>query len=266
MKVKAMLTHTTDRIWVCFFILALQSSISNNMIYYAYAGFSSAPQISQAYILSTIIGGVLQLPIAKTLNLWGRAEGFLLFIRVFILRIVMIASCNGPNGFAAGYTLYWIGYSAINFILVIFITDASRLQNQAFAYAFIGTPSICTAFISPLAAQAFYTHSTWRWAYSCFAIIIFFTFVPLALVFKFYQRKAKKMGVFAQKLSSQTPLQSFLHYFHEFDLISAFLLMAAFVLFLLPFSLETYGYSGYSSATFISMVIISVLLFPIFTI
>jgi MFS family permease len=261
-----MLMDTAGRIWVCFFILSMQSSISNNMIYYAYAGFSSAPQISQAYILSTIIGGVLQLPIAKTLNLWGRAEGFLLFVGVFILGIVVIASCNGPNGFAAGYTLYWIGYTAVNFILVVFVADASGLRNRAFAYAFIGTPSICTAFVGPLAAQAFNTHSTWRWAYGCFAIIIFFTFVPLALVFKFYQRKAEKMGLFAQKLSGRTPLQSFLHYFHEFDLIGGFLLMAAFVLFLLPFSLATYGYSGYSSATFISMVVIGVLLFPVFAI
>ncbi|GIJ87974.1 hypothetical protein Asppvi_006890 [Aspergillus pseudoviridinutans] len=252
-------------IWVCFFILALQFSISNNMIYYAYAGFSSAPQISQAYILSTIIGGVLQLPIAKTLNLWGRAEGFLLFVGVFILGLIVIASCNGPNGFAAGYTLYWIGYTAVNFILVVFVADASGLRNRAFAYAFIGTPTICTAFVGPLAAQAFNTHSTWRWAYGCFAIIIFFTFVPLALVFKFYQRKAEKTGVFFRTPSGRTPLQSLLHYCQEFDLIGAFLLMAAFVLFLLPFSLETYGYSGYSSATFISMVIIGVLLFPIFT-
>ncbi|KAF7182820.1 hypothetical protein CNMCM7691_002481 [Aspergillus felis] len=262
---KTALYATYAWIWVCFFILALQSSISNNMIYYAYAGFSSAPQISQAYILSTIIGGVLQLPIAKTLNLWGRAEGFLLFVGVFILGIIVIASCNGPNGFAAGYTLYWIGYTAVNFILVVFVADASGLRNRAFAYAFIGTPTICTAFVGPLAAQAFNTHSTWRWAYGCFAIIIFFTFVPLALVFKFYQRKAEKMGVLVRNPSGRTPLQSFLHYCQEFDLIGAFLLMAAFVLFLLPFSLETYGYSGYSSATFISMVVIGVLLFPVFT-
>ncbi|GFF46725.1 siderophore iron transporter mirB [Aspergillus lentulus] len=261
---KTALYATYAWIWVCFFILNLQFSISNNMIYYAYAGFSSAPQISQANILSTIIGGVLQLPIAKILNLWGRAEGFLVFVGVLILGIIVIASCNGPNGFAAGYTLYWIGYTAVNFILVVFVADASGLRNRAFAYAFIGTPTICTAFVGPLAAQAFNTHSTWRWAYGCFAIIIFFTFVPLALVFKFYQRKAEKTGVFVRDRSGRTPLQSFLHYFHEFDIIGAFLLMAAFVLFLLPFSLETYGFSGYSSATFISMVIIGVLLFPVF--
>ncbi|PKX88815.1 siderochrome-iron transporter crmC [Aspergillus novofumigatus IBT 16806] len=263
---KTALYATYAWIWVCFFILNLQFSISNNMIYYAYAGFSSAPQISQAYILSTIIGGVLQLPIAKILNLWGRAEGFLVFVGVLILGIIVIASCNGPNGFAAGYTLYWIGYAAVNFVLVVFVADASGLRNRAFAYAFIGTPTICTAFVGPLAAQAFYTHSTWRWAYGCFATIIFFTFVPLALVFKFYQRKAEQMGVFVRNPSGRTPLQSFLHYFHEFDIIGAFLLMAAFVLFLLPFSLETYGFSGYSSATFISMVIIGVLLFPVFAI
>ncbi|KAF4151348.1 hypothetical protein CNMCM6936_003964 [Aspergillus lentulus] len=261
---KTALYATYAWIWVCFFILNLQFSISNNMIYYAYAGFSSAPQISQANILSTIIGGVLQLPIAKILNLWGRAEGFLVFVGVLILGIIVIASCNGPNGFAAGYTLYWIGYTAVNFILVVFVADASGLRNRAFAYAFIGTPTICTAFVGPLAAQAFNTHSTWRWAYGCFAIIIFFTFVPLALVFKFYQRKAEKTGVFVRDRSGRTPLQSLLHYFHEFDIIGAFLLMAAFVLFLLPFSLETYGFSGYSSATFISMVIIGVLLFPVF--
>lgn len=40
--------------------------------------------------------------------------------------------------------------------------------------------------------------------------------------------------------------------------------MAAFILFLLPFSLETYGMSEYGSASFITMVVIGTLLFPVF--
>ncbi|KAK9319475.1 major facilitator superfamily domain, general substrate transporter [Lipomyces orientalis] len=253
-------------IWLCFFVLSMQSSISNNMIYYAYANFASAPQISQAFIISTIVGGVLQLPIAKTLNLWGRAEGFLTFLVVFLLGLIVIASCNGPNGFAAGYTLYWIGYTAMNFIMTVFVADVSGLRNRAFVYAFIGTPTICTAFVGPLAAQAFVTHSTWRWAYGCFAIITFIIFVPLALVFKFYQRKAEKLNLFIRAPSGRTAAQSFVHYFHEFDTVGALILMAAFILFLLPFSLETYGFSGYYSATFIAMVIIGILLFPVFAV
>ncbi|KAJ5507328.1 hypothetical protein N7527_009471 [Penicillium freii] len=263
---KTALYATYAWIWLCFFTLSMQSSISSNVIYYAYANFASAPQISQAYIVSTIVGGVLQLPIAKTLNIWGRAEGFLALLLVFILGLIVIASCNGPNGFAAGYTLYWIGYTALNFILTVFVADASGLRNRAFVYAFIGTPTICTAFVGPLVAQAFLVHSTWRWAYGSFAIITFFLFVPLALVFKFYQRKAEKLNLFIRVSSGRTSAQSFVHYFHEFDVVGAFILMAAFILFLLPFSLETYGFSGYSSATFIAMVVVGILLFPVFAI
>ncbi|CAI7654250.1 unnamed protein product [Penicillium discolor] len=263
---KPALYATYAWIWLCFFVLSMQSSISSNVIYYAYANFASAPQISQAFIVSTIVGGVLQLPIAKILNIWGRAEGFLALLLIFILGLIVIASCSGPNGFAAGYTLYWIGYTALNFILTVFVADASGLRNRAFVYAFIGTPTICTAFVGPLVAQAFLVHSTWRWAYGCFAIITFFLFVPLALVFKFYQRKAVKLNLFIRIPSGRTTAQSFVHYFHEFDVVGAFILMAAFILFLLPFSLETYGFSGYSSATFIVMVVIGILLFPVFAI
>lgn len=254
------------RIWICFFILALQNSINNNMIYYAYSDFASAPQISQAYIVSTIVGGVIQLPIAKTLNLWGRAEGFLVFLGVFILGLIVIASCKGPNSFAAGYTLYWIGYNAVTFIMSIFIVDLSSLRNRALVNALISTPGICTAFVGPIVAQSFQKGSTWRWSYGSFAMIIFFTHIPLALIFKFYQRKAEKIGLFIRHSSDRTVAQSIVHYFHEFDVVGGFLLMAAFVLCLLPFSLEIYGYGGYSSPTFICMVTIGVLLFPVFAI
>jgi hypothetical protein len=40
--------------------------------------------------------------------------------------------------------------------------------------------------------------------------------------------------------------------------------MAAFILFLLPFTLNTYGKSQYKSASFIAMVVIGILLFPVF--
>ncbi|KAH8660023.1 siderophore iron transporter [Xylariales sp. PMI_506] len=253
-------------IWFCFFILSMQLSISTNVMYYAYADFSSAPQISQAFILATVISGILQLPIAKVLNIWGRTEGLLVFLGVFIIGLIIMAACHGPSTFAAGYTLYWIGYTALNYILSIFVADTSDLRNRAFTYTFIGLPTVCTAFAGPMAAQAFLDHSSWQWAYGCFAIITFITFIPLAIVFKFYWRKAQKMGIFIKIPSGRTPMQSITHYFHEFDVVGGLLLMAAFVFLLLPFSLETYGLNSYSSASFITMIIIGVLLFPAFII
>lgn len=251
-------------IWVCFFMLALQQSILSNVTYYAYADFQLAPQLGTAYILSSVIGGVLKLPIAKVLNVWGRAEGFLFFVGIYLLGMIIIASCNGPDGYAAGYVFYWIGYDALYFIMDVFVADTSGLRNRAFAFAFVSTPFICTAFTGPLAAQSFLTHSTWRWAIGSFAIIMFFVFTPLAIIFKFFQRKAEKMGLFVRVDSGRTALQSTMHYIHEFDIIGGFILMAAWVLFLLPFSLQTNGRTGYKTATFIVMVVIGLLLFPVF--
>ncbi|KAE8554213.1 hypothetical protein EYB25_002751 [Talaromyces marneffei] len=255
---------TYSWIWLCFFVLSMQSAINSNLIYYAYANFASAPQISQAYVISTIVGGVMQLPIAKILNLWGRAEGLLIVLIIYLLGLMVISTCSGPDGFAAGYTLYQVGYSQLNFILTVFVADASGLRNRAFAYAFIGTPTICTAFTGSLVAESFITHSTWRWAYGCFAIITCAFIVPVAVVFKLYQRKAEKLNLLVKNDSDRTVMQSVVHYMHEFDIVGGFILMAAFVLFLLPFSLETHGFSGYSSPTFIAMTTVGIILFPVF--
>ncbi|CAK1364125.1 unnamed protein product [Cercospora beticola] len=261
---KPVLYATFAWIWVCFFMLALQSSIMSVASVNAYANFSTAPAYTTAQILATIIGGVLKLPIAKLLNIWGRTEGYLVFFGVYLLGILIIASSDGVNSYAAGYVLYWIGYDAVYLILDIFVADTTGLRNRAFAWGFVSTPFICTAFTGPLAGQAFLDTTTWRWAVGAFCIIQPVVFLPLAIVFKFYQRKAEKMGLLKRESSGRTAMQSFMHYFHEFDIVGCVLLMLAFVLFLLPFSLQSYGRASFTSATFIAMVVIGVCLFPVF--
>ncbi|KAI9374332.1 major facilitator superfamily domain-containing protein [Aspergillus egyptiacus] len=251
-------------IWVCFFLLALQSSISGTVINNAYASFSSAPQIATANILYGIIGGVLKLPIAKVLNLWGRAEGFLVFLAVYILGLIIVAACNNPDSYAAGYVLFWVGYNALFLIMDVFMADTSGLRNRAFTFAFSQTPFICTAFTGPLAGQHFLKIATWRWAYGAFAIINTVAFLPLAVVFKFYQKKAERMGLYHREKSGRTIMQSIIHYCHEFDLIGAAMLMAAWILLLLPFSLASNGRAQYEDASFIAMVVIGFCLLFVF--
>ncbi|RMY63479.1 hypothetical protein D0863_10510 [Hortaea werneckii] len=251
-------------IWVGFFTLALQSSIMFSATAAAYSDFATAPAYTTASILSNIIGGVIRLPIAKALNLWGRAEAFLCMVGVYVLGLIILASCNGVNAYAAGYVLYWIGYDTVYIIMDVFIADTSGLRKRAFTFAFAATPFICTAFTGPLAAESFLTHTTWRWAIGAFAIIQPVVYLPLAIVFKFYERKAQKMGLYRHVPSGRTTMQSIVHYFHEFDIVGAFIIMFAFILFLLPFSLESYGRITYDGAAFICMIIFGILLFPTF--
>lgn len=198
-------------------MLAFQSAIGNNVIAYAYSSFSTAPEISTASILASVIGGVLRLPIAKILNIWGRAEGFLVFVGIYLLGIIVIATCTGPSGYAAGYVLYWIGYDAIYFILDVFMADTSGMRNRAFVFGFASTPFIATAFIGPLAAQSFLGMTSWRWAYGAFGFIMPFVFCPLAFVLKYYEKKALQRGIIKKTSSGRTIAQSIMHYIHEFD-------------------------------------------------
>lgn len=202
---------------MCFFLLALTSSVSGSVQPNAFSNFKLAPQVSTANILASIIGGVLKLPIAKILNLWGRAEGFLVFLGVHIVGLIILAACNNPDSYAAGYVLFQVGYSALFLIMDVFIADTSGLRNRAFTFAFSQTPFICTAFAGPLAGQSFVDNASWRWGYGTFAIVNTVVFAPLAIVFKFYQRKAEKMGLYKRESSGRTVIQSIIHYTHEFD-------------------------------------------------
>jgi MFS family permease len=198
-------------------MLAFQSAIGNVLLFTALADFQSAPAVATANILSTIVGGVLKLPIAKVLNLWGRSEGLIISLIVYILGIIILAACTGPDSYAAGYVLYWIGYDALYVILDVFIADTSGMRNRAFAFGFVSTPFICTAFTGSLAATSFIKTSGWRWGYGAFAIIMPCVFLPLAIVFKFYQRKAKKLGIYKENPTNRTITESLVYYFHEFD-------------------------------------------------
>lgn len=131
-----------NRVWLVVFMIALASSIHLQATQVGLGTKSTLPAIGTASILGAIIGGVLKLPIAKTLNLWGRAESWFLFLGVYVLGIILMATFDGTAGYSAGYTLYWIGYDAIYLICDIFIADTSGLRNRAFGFAFINTPFV----------------------------------------------------------------------------------------------------------------------------
>lgn len=123
-------------------MLAFQSAIQLQATQKGLGDKYSLPAISTANVLGAIIGGVLKLPIAKTLNLWGRAEAWLLFLGVYLIGIIISATFDGTAGYSGGYVLYWIGYDALYLICDIFIADTSGMRNRAFAFAFINTPFV----------------------------------------------------------------------------------------------------------------------------
>ena len=91
-------------------MLAFQQAVPGYVTVYAYSNFAQAPAINTAYILASIIGGVLRLPIAKSINTFCRAETFFFFVVIYMIGMIVLASSNGPSSYSAGYTIYYIGW------------------------------------------------------------------------------------------------------------------------------------------------------------
>ncbi len=60
-------------------------------------------------IMSSIIGGLFKLPLAKILDIWGRPQGFALSIVFLVVGLVMMAACDRVEMYAAAQVFYWLG-------------------------------------------------------------------------------------------------------------------------------------------------------------
>ena len=131
----------------------------------------------------------------------------------------MMAASGNIETYAAAQVFYWVGYNGIAYVLDVFIADTSSLKWRGLMFAFSTSPYIATAFAGPSAANSFYLHSTWRWAYGTFAIITPVMCAPFLWVFWYNQRLARKQGILIDRreASGRTWYQSLRHYAIEFD-------------------------------------------------
>lgn len=65
-----------------FFVDSLEQQISNNLLPYVYSNFSAHSLVTTASIVSSVVGAVVKLPIAKMIDIWGRPQGYVVMIGV----------------------------------------------------------------------------------------------------------------------------------------------------------------------------------------
>ncbi|THY09000.1 MFS general substrate transporter, partial [Aureobasidium pullulans] len=252
-------------IYVVYFEIALMSTITGYLGNYANADFSTSQLLSVSSVMSSIIGGVLRLPTAKIIDIWGRAEGFFVMMCICIIGLIIFAASNNVQTYAAASVIYYIGYDGMYYVMTVFIADTTRLKHRILMLAISQTPFICTAFTTPYAVSSFVSGAGWRWGYGTFAIVTPVACLPLCGIFLYYQRKAEKMGLYKR---TESPVrgwyQTVVHYWVEFDMVGVFLLCAGFVLFLLPFSLATSVAGQWKSASIISMLVIGFVILCLF--
>ncbi|TGO86955.1 hypothetical protein BPOR_0264g00130 [Botrytis porri] len=261
---KSMLIAVFLNMWLLYFVNAMQSSICYNLIPFATSAFESHSLITVINIVANTMTAAIYIPLAKMLDLWGRAEGFLLMVLFSTIGLIMMAACNNIATFCAAQVFYSIGFGGLIYSVDVITADVSKLKNRGLAYAFTSSPYIITAFAGPKVSDDYYYNISWRWGFGTFAIILPFVAAPLYFILKTNLKKAKNTDVLVRESSGRTLTENIWHYFVEFDAFGVVLFAGGFTVFLLPFTLADTAPNGWKTDYIIAMIVVGFVVLVIF--
>lgn len=254
-------------IWLVYFVQGIVTGVSNALLPYVTSDFAAHSLLPTTSVLSQVIGGVTNLGIAKILDIFGRPHGFLLCVALATLGLIMAASCNGVEAYAASQVFYIVGVNGLGYCLSVFIADTSSLRHRGLMQALLNSPYIITAWLAGPISTSFLNSSGWRWAFGMESILLPGVALPLFGLFMYHYRKAKAEGIVPARPKSGRKLwQSIVHYVHEFDLMGLLLISAGFAFFLLPFNMYTIEAKGWGSAIIICFLVFGVVFIATFVV
>ncbi|SPO02037.1 probable transporter (major facilitator superfamily) [Cephalotrichum gorgonifer] len=252
-------------IWFIYLVNGLRLSILSGLTPYVTSDFESHSLLTVIGIVTEAMTSAVYIPMAKLLDLWGRAEGFLLMVVFSTLGVILMATSHNLAMFCASQVFYSIGFAGIIYTIDIFSADVTTLKNRGLAYAFTSSPYMITAFAGSKAAEGFLEHVTWRWGFGCFAVIIPAVSLPLFGIIKFNLHKAEKRGIILYESSGRTFWQNLWYYgIEQCDAPGVVLFAGGLTVFLLPFNLASSAPDGWATDYIIAMIVVGFVILALF--
>ncbi|KAF6830630.1 siderophore iron transporter mirb [Colletotrichum plurivorum] len=252
-------------IWVTSYTHSMQQQMNTQLAPYVTSAFKRHGLTATTGVVSSLAGGISQLPLAKIINIFGRMEGYILAHLLCCLGLLMMAVCQNVETYAAAQVFWSVGSGGIGYLHTVIISDTTSVRNRMVIFTLNSTAYIANAFAGPVIAQLFYKKSSFRWAFGSFAIIFPVFGLLITGMLWFNLKKAYKIGKGPELTKSgRTFQESVLFYLREFDVVGMLLIMWGFSLLLLPFSLVRYTTKGWAAGHIIAMIILGVILLVAF--
>ncbi|RFU79862.1 siderophore iron transporter [Trichoderma arundinaceum] len=253
-------------IWVIYFVDSMQQGATGTLTPWVTSAFQEHSLTPTVTVMSSIIGGVFKLTLAKILDIFGRPQGYLFSIIFTTLGLIMMAACKNVETYAAAQVFYWVGYNGLDYSLSVFLADTTSLRNRGLIFAYSSSPYIITTWLAGPISNSFLNGAGFRWGFGTFAIVTPIVTLPLFFLFMYYNRKAKQLGVIPPRESKGDFTDSLLHYCREFDVVGLLLLSGGLAMFLLPFNIYSYQEDGWKSSLIIGLLVGGVVSLIVFAI
>lgn len=90
-------------IWCIYLLNAFQSSTIGNFLPYVTSDFGAHSLLTVIDVVSSSMTAAVFIPLAKFLDLWGRAEGYLLMVAFSELGLILMAVSKNLSTYCAAY-------------------------------------------------------------------------------------------------------------------------------------------------------------------
>ncbi|KAL8742192.1 MAG: hypothetical protein Q9190_005285 [Brigantiaea leucoxantha] len=181
-------------IFLLAFFTSLEVQTTTNLTVYATSAFASHSLVATVLVVQGVVNAVAQPPMAKIANVFGRLEAFCISIFLYIISYIQMAGSDNVRTFASAQIFYSAGSTGLRILQQIFIADTSNLLNRALWSSLPDTPFLVTVWAGAPIANDLLSHTTWRWGYGIWTIVLPVSFLPLALTLVLNMRKAAKGG------------------------------------------------------------------------
>lgn len=89
--------------WFIYFVDAFQESTLDNLMDFISSDFQSQSILNVVYVVGYAFSAAVFIPVSKIMDVWGRAEGFLLMAFCCTLGLILMAASTNMPTFAAAY-------------------------------------------------------------------------------------------------------------------------------------------------------------------
>lgn len=194
---------------------------------------------------------------AKVADVFGRFEAFCVSIIIYILGYIQMAASTNVQTYASAQIFYSAGSTGLQILQQVFIADSSDLLNRAMFALLPELPFLGTVWIGPMIADAVLRHSSWRWGYGMWAIILPAAFLPLGLTLLLNQRKARRLNLIKPRAWKGTGwVDALRNTWYDLDMFGLILLSSAVALILIPLTLAANAKDGWKNNNIIAMIVV----------
>lgn len=254
------------------FIETFAGDSTSGLDSYATSSFKAHSMISTAGVVFKIAAIVAYPLVAKASEFLGMSESFAFACTIYFLTYMLYASCQNVNGYFGAEVLFAISKVSYRMFLQIFVANTTSLINRGFwSQLPDGLGAIPSMYVGSIIQDAVIDHSTWRWGYGYWSIIMAVAMIPLVVVMYILDTKTKvAKGAKIKKAFSHLPegplYRKILHFvFIDLDFVGMALLVTGLCMFFVPLSMTgSSSWYRWLEPKLIALVVVGGVIFCVF--